>query len=243
MRSRARLSSARRRSALAGALVLASAGLAQAGEEPRERQLTPEEINAWLDSRAMPKSQSDTSGELSETLPPPPRSKGFVLESSIGVLGQLGHLKNIAPAAPWFGLRFGYEPLRWLMVFAESDLFLSNTSYAAQPPPPRTFAFWSAGGGLRLTVRPIDILGLYLQGSAGVGQATDDVLEIYGYPHADELGLYAGGELGVEWYQVSPHLALAVHGGARAYPRTLQREFDTKPSLAWLSGAALRYTF
>jgi hypothetical protein len=191
----------------------------------------------------MPKSQADSDDDQSEAPPPPPRRKGFVLESSAGVLGQLGDLKHVAPTAPWFGLRFGFEPLRWLMVFAEGDLFISDTSYAAQPPPPRTFAFWSAGAGLRFTLRPVDVIGIYLQASGGVGCATDDVLEIYGYEHADEVGLYGGGELGVEWYQVNPHLALALHGGVRAYPRTLQREFDTKAPLAWLSGAALRYTF
>ncbi len=242
MRKRARLASPLR-GALVSAFVLALSSLAHAGEEPRERQLTPEEIDAWLDSRAMPKSQSDSSDDQSDAPPPPPRRKGFVLESSVGVLGQLGDLKHIAPAAPWFGLRFGYEPLRWLMVFAESDLFISDTSYAAQPPPPRTFAFWNAGGGLRFTIRPLDILGVYLQASGGVGRATDDVLEIYGYPDADKVGLYGSAELGVEWYQVNPHLALALHGGARAYPTTLKREFDTKPPLTWLSGIALRYTF
>lgn len=249
MRSRARLRSALSKgasSALLGALVLCASsvtGLAYAAEEPRERQLTPEEIDAWLDSRAMPKSQSDGSTEESDAPPPPPRKKGFVLESSVGVLGQIGHLKNIAPAAPWFGLRFGYEPLRWLMVFAETDLFIANTSYARQPPPPRSFAFWSFGAGLRFTVRPVDLFGIYLQASVGGGRATDDVLEAYGYPHAEELGLYQSGELGFEWYQVNPHLALAIHGGARAYPRGLKRERDTKPPLTWLSGASLRYTF
>lgn len=212
---------------------------------PAERQLTPEEIDAWLDSRAMPKSQGPRTTEVDDAAapPPPPRKKGFVLESSIGVMGQLGHLKNITPTAPWFGLRFGYEPLRWLMVFAESDLFVASTSYAKQPPPPRTFVFWSAGAGVRLTFKPTDRVGVYVQGSVGVGRATEDVLELYGYQHAEELGLYEGGELGVEWYQVNPHLALALHGGVRDYPRALKRDRDQQPPLTWLSGLALRYTF
>ena len=222
---------------------------ARAGEgEPEaphtnERQLTPEEIDAWLDSRAMPKSQGDQVADDTDAPPAPPRKKGFVLESSVGVMGQLGHLKNIIPNAPWFGLRFGYEPLRWLMVFGESDLFVTSTSYAHPPPPPRSFAFWSVGAGLRLTLKPTDRVGVFLQGSVGVGRATDDVLELYGYQHAEELGLYESAELGVEWYQVSPHLALAAHGGVRQYPRTLKRELDSQPPMTWLSGAGLRYTF
>jgi hypothetical protein len=226
------------------ALLLAPA--TYAAEEPaKERQLTPEEIDAWLDSRAMPKSQSERGAEVDDAAapPPPPRKRGFVLESSIGVLGQLGDLKNITPTAPWFGLRFGYEPLRWLMVFVEGDLFVGSTSYAKRPPPPRSFVFWNVGSGLRLTLKPTDRLGVYLQGSVGVGRATEDVLELYGYEHAEELGLYGGGELGVEWYQVNPHLALAVHGGVREYPRALRRERDERPPLTWLSGVGLRYTF
>ncbi len=226
---------------LSAALALSSRA---AAAQQTERQLTPEEIDAWLDARAMPKSQADTSDDsLEDAPPPPPRKRGFVLESSIGVLGQLGHLKNIAPSAPWFGLRFGYEPLSWLMVFAESDLFVASTSYANPPPPPRSFAFFSFGAGFRLTFKPLDRFGVYLQGSLGGGRATEDVLEIYGYPNADELGLYQSAEIGFEWYQINPHLALALHGGVRNYPRVLKRDRDSEPPLTWLSGLALRYTF
>jgi hypothetical protein len=231
--------------ACAGSLVSLNRRAHAAEAEPKQRQLTPEEIDAWLDSRAMPKSQGerDTGGDDSAAPPPPPRKQGFVLESSIGVLGQAGRLKHITPSAPWFGLRFGYEPLKWLMVFAETDLWVASTSYAHQPPPPRSFAFWNVGGGLRFTVRPLDRFGIYLQGSIGGGRATEDVLELYGYEHAEELGFYQSAELGLEWYQVNPHLGLTLHGGVRNYPRTLERERDDQPPLAWLSGVALRYTF
>lgn len=226
-----------------GPLLVAS--VARGAEAQPERQLTPEEIDAWLDSRAMPKSQGRdrATDDDAGAPPPPPRKKGFVLESSIGVMGQLGRLKNIAPNAPWFGLRFGFEPLRWLMVFAETDLWVASTGYAHPPPPPRSFAFWSAGGGLRLTVKPTDRFGIFLQGSVGGGRATEDVLELYGYPDAEELGLYESGELGFEWYQVSPHLALSIHGGVRNYAQNLKRTGDTKPAMTFLSAAGLRYTF
>lgn len=224
--------------------VLLWPGAARAAEaESRERQLTPEEIDAWLDSRAMPKSQVDRSGDSDEPPPPPPRKHGFVLESSVGVLGHLGHMKNISPTAPWFGLRLGYEPLRWLMVFAEADLAIANTAYAHPPPPPRSYAFWNVGAGVRITIKPTDRFGIYVQGSLGGGRATEDVLELYGYQHAEELGFYQSAELGLEWYQINPHLGLALHGGIRNYPRALKRDRDSQPPLAWLGGVALRYTF
>jgi hypothetical protein len=231
--------------ACACAAVLGATTVAAAAEPaPRERQLTPEEIDAWLDSRAMPKSTDRSDGDGDDDAPPPPpREKGLVVESSIGVFGQAGHLKNITPAAPWFGLRVGFEPLSWLMVFAEGDLFVANTAYAHPPPPPRSFAFFSFGGGVRLTLKPTDRFGVFLQGSLGGGRATEDVLEIYGYQHAEELGMYQSAELGFEWYQVNPHLALGVHGGVRHFPRTLKRDRDSQPPLGWLSGVQLRYTF
>ena len=102
--------------------LLAAAPAFAVEAQPKDRQLTPEEIDAWLDSRAMPKSQGDHPADDDlDAPPPPPRKKGFVLESSVGVMGQLGHLKNITPNAPWFGLRLGFEPLRGLMRLGESD--------------------------------------------------------------------------------------------------------------------------
>ena len=69
------------------------------------------------------------------------------------------------------------------------------------------------------------------------------MLELYGYQHAEELGLYECAELGVEWYQINPHLALTLHGGVRQYPRALKRDLASEPPMTWLSGAGLRYTF
>ena len=82
-----------------------------------------------------------------------------------------------------------------------------------------------------------------MQASAGGAEINDDVLGIYGYTNADKLSLYLAAELGVEWYQVSPHLALALHGGVRDYTATFKRELSNQAPLAWVSAAGLRYTF
>jgi hypothetical protein len=230
------------RALLAGVTTLLISASVLAAEEPKQRAITTNEVESWLDSK------SDTpvdDGLKDEELapPPPPRHKGFVLESGIGAFGQIGAMKNISPVAPWFHLQFGYEPLRFLMVFAEGDLMISNTSYAHPPPEPRTYALWGFGAGLRGTVKASDRIGLYLQGSFGGAEVNADVLGIYGYPNADKFNVYLAGELGVEWYQVSPHMALAVHGGVRDYTATFKRNLSSQPPLAWVSGVALRYTF
>jgi hypothetical protein len=227
----------------AGTLALFSRA-ARAAEEPKERTITPTEVESWLDSNGKPKADADTGAENEELAPPPPpRHHGFVVESTIGAFGQLGDMKHVSPIAPWFRLQFGYEPLRFLMLFAEGDLVLSDTSYAHPPPPPRTYALWGLGAGLRGTAKASERVGLYLQASVGGAEVSDDVLGIYGYPDADKFHLYFAGELGVEWYQVSPHLALALHGGVRDYTATFKRDQGTGPPLAWVSGVALRYTF
>ena len=228
------------------ALATLSAGLVatplRAAEGPKERAITTNEVVSWLDAKDEPlKDDGTDSDELSP--PPPPRHKGFVVESSIGAFGQIGPMKNFSPVAPWFHLQFGYEPLRALLVFAEGDLMISNTSYAHPPPEPRTYALWGFGAGLRGTVKPTDRVGLYLQGSIGGAEVNNDVLGTYGFSNADSFNLYFGGELGVEWYQVSPHLALAVHGGVRDYTATFKRDLSSQPPLAWVSGVSLRYTF
>ncbi len=231
------------RALLAGVttLLLNSAPL-HAAEQASSRALSPGEVESWLDADGHPNVDRSSADEEFAP-PPPPRHRGFVVESSLGAFGQLGAMKNVSPVAPWFHVQLGYEPLRFLMAFAEGDLMLSNTSYAHPPPGPRTYALFGVGAGLRATVKPTDRVGLYLQGSVGGAEVNDDVLGIYGYPNADRLNLYFAGELGVEWYQVSPHLALALHGGVRDYTATFKRDLSNQPPLAWVSGASIRYTF
>jgi len=217
---------------------------ASAADEPERRQMTAAEIDTWLtkgDQR--PEKDSLEADDQEEAPPAPPRDHGFVIESSIGALGHLGPLKNVSPTSPWFHLQFGFEPFSFLMVFAEGELVFSNTSYANRPPEPRGYALFGFGGGLRITVKPMDRFGIYVQGSAGGAKITDDVLFYYGYRNAQELGLYWGGQLGLEWYQVDPHMALALHGGVKNYQSILGRDRGGEQALAWTGGMSLRYVF
>jgi hypothetical protein len=178
-------------------------------------------------------------GAALEVPPPPPRKKGFVLETQLGAIGFLGKLRTISPAAPRFALQFGYEPLRWLMVFAEGDLAFTNTSYS---PPARGYALYGFGAGARLTASLTTRVSGYVQGDLGILRADSDVLHTYGFNDAQNFNAYYGGMLGVEWYQVDPHYALALSGGARVTPG-LARARSGETALALLGGAAIRYTF
>jgi hypothetical protein len=220
-------------------------GLAAAAEDgPRERQITTGEIENWLE--AEPGSAPADGGEVppDEAPLPAPREHGLVVESGLGFVSQIGSLKHVTPTAPRFQVLLGYEIFTFLMPFLEGDLVFARTSYATEPPPPRSYFHWGAGAGLRFTVPVGDIIGILAQGSVGLAQVSEqNVLSIYGFPDADEPNLYFGGDLGVEWYQVNPNLALAAHGGLRSYGAGLTRDRGTEPPLAVLGSADLRYAF
>ncbi|HEY2404400.1 MAG TPA: hypothetical protein VGI10_00250 [Polyangiaceae bacterium] len=216
---------------------------ARAADEVRERAITTDEISSWLEGDGTAPGADKGAKAEDETPPPPPRHKGVVIESTIGAFGHLGSMRYISPTAPWFRVQLGFEPFRFLMLFGEADLVLANTSYGRPPPPPRTYALYGFGGGLRGTLKVLDRVGLYAQASGGGASITEDVLSTYGYQNANQLAFYYGAELGVEWYQVNPHLALAVHGGIRDYPTNFLRVRSNQEPLAWVSGVALRYTF
>jgi hypothetical protein len=227
--------------------VLSAAGSAGAEApegESEHRQMSQQEIEAWLDARNVPGGADlESVEEPPEAPPPPPRKQGLVVEGSVGALGHIGPLKHISPTAPWFRLQVGYELLGWLMAFGEADLAFATTSHANRPPEPRAYAFYGFGAGMRFTLRPTERIGLYAQLSLGTARASEDVLHVYGFDDADRFNTYYGGTLGFEWYQVNPHYALAVNGGVRSYDNGLSRSGDGQTALAWTAGAAIRYAF
>src|SRR5687768_12178158 len=83
-------------SAAALSILLAPERAFAAAEEPPTRQMTEQEIEAWLDARAVPGTRDVASvEEPPEAPPPPPHDHGFVLEGSIGAFGHLGAMKNV----------------------------------------------------------------------------------------------------------------------------------------------------
>ncbi|HEV8245880.1 MAG TPA: hypothetical protein VGP93_08925, partial [Polyangiaceae bacterium] len=98
-------------------------------------------------------------------------------------------------------------------------------------------------GGVRFTVGLSPRFGLFLQGSVGAARISEqNVLSIYGYEDASVLNAYLSGLAGFEWYQVNPHMALALHGGVREYNGLNRRRAAAGP-LAWVGALALRYAF
>src|SRR5258708_716875 len=63
-----------------------------------------------------------------EAPPPIPRKNGVVVESRLGALAFLGRFRQVAPTAPWFQIDAGYELFRWLLLFGEGELAITDTS-------------------------------------------------------------------------------------------------------------------
>ncbi len=129
----------------------------------------------------------------------------------------LGKFGKTAPPAPFIRMQVGYELFKWLMVFGEGELGFTDTSRSQDPPKTRAFPIFGFGGGARFTARFTDRFGMYLQGDVGAMKADirRRALEIIGFKDAEDLGLYFGGRLGLEWYQLDRHFALGLNGGIR----------------------------
>lgn len=179
-----------------------------------------------------------------EAPPPPPYKKSVVLDSSLGALVFLGKFGKTAPPAPFLRVQLGYELFKWLMLLGEGELGFTDTSGSQDPPKTRAFPIFGFGGGARVTVRFTDRVGLYVQGDVGAMKADirRRALEIIGFKDAEDLGLYLGGRLGLEWYQLDRHFALGLTGGLRD-ATGFKRTIGTDTPLAFDAGASIRYAF
>jgi hypothetical protein len=179
-----------------------------------------------------------------ESPPPPPRHKGLVLESTLGASDFLGKFGAVTPLGFWLHTQLGYEIFNWLMVFGEGELAFTDTSGTQSPNDARAFPIFGFGGGLRGTVHLTDRVAVFGQGDLGAMKAdiTTGALANIGYKNAENLGLYVGGRIGVEWYQIDRHLALALQVGLRD-ALGFKRQVGSDLPLMLDAGLALRYTF
>lgn len=182
--------------------------------------------------------------DADEAPPLPPRKKGLVLDSRIGVFGFTGELAQLATTAPYASLQLGYEIFDWLMVFGQAELALTTTGGDGKTRK-RAFPIFGFGGGVRVTVHVTPRVALFL--APGIGAIVADVperaLAIYGYQDLESLGLSLNGRLGLEWYAVNRHFALGISGGPRFAPSLAKTAANASPGLAWDVGAGIRYTF
>ena len=210
---------------------------------PGAPALAPSQIDLEKDTQSA--ALADTPTAPAEAPPPPPYKKSVVIDSSLGALVFLGKFGKTAPPGPWLRTQVGYELFKWLMVFGEGELAFSDTSGTQDPPKTRSFPVYGFGGGARFTARFTDRLGVYVQGGLGAMKADirKRALEIIGFKDAEKLGLFFGGRIGVEWYQLDRHFGLGVTVGMRDATGFKRTGGGSDSPLAFDAGASIRYAF
>jgi hypothetical protein len=202
------------------------------------------ETDVSLASAATTPTNPPPSAEEPPVITQAPRRKGFVVESSVGVLGFASQFRNVAPPGIHLSTLAGYELFRWLMLFGYGELAMTSTSVANGPTKERAFPIYGFGAGARVTVHATPRVGFFAQGGVGLlkSDVPENALQILGYMNAERLRASFGARLGVEWYQVNRHLALGANGGARiatGFAKDTRR--DTP--IAVEGGLSIRYTF
>jgi hypothetical protein len=165
-----------------------------------------------------PEPRASTPTSPDEAPPPRPRRRGLLLESALGVLAFAGQFRHVAPPAYLIRTTLGFEVLRWLTALAESELAFTDTTETQDPSNARAFPIWGFGGGLRVSAPFGSRLAGLVEGDVGALAAAvpRNTLVNLGFRSAESPGAYLGGRVGVDWYQVDPHLALVIRSGARA---------------------------
>jgi hypothetical protein len=223
-----------------------------AADQPRpEPQALPEDAKIDFATSAPEGKASNfvepgKGAEDADTGPPlRPRHKGLVLESTIGLLGFGGKFRHVAPTAYWLHGQLGYEVVPWLMLFGEGELAYTDTSEAADPSHNKAFPIWGFGGGARATVHATDRLAFFGQASVDglAASVPHNALAVYGFRTAESLNASFGARVGLEWYQIDRHLALALQVGARDAQGFAKFLDSSDFPLMWDAAAGIRYTF
>jgi hypothetical protein len=196
-----------------------------------------------------PEPRANVESNPEQPPPPRPRRRGLMLESTLGMLAFAGQFRHVAPPAYLMRAALGYELLRWLTILAESELGFTDTSESQDPSHARAFPLWGLGGGLRVSAHFTSRFAGFVEGHVGALAAAvpHNALSNLGFGSAESPGAYVGGRLGVEWYQLDPHLALIAQAGARAASGFQARLGAGTTSgdlpLLWDIGVGLRYAF
>ena len=166
---------------------------------------------------------------------------GFFVEAQLGGLGFVNGIGDIVDGGPWAVLSFGYEILDWLHVLVSAEGSMHNTS---APPPPARQAFAILGGSasLRLQGNFTEAFAMWLSAQFAVLAAMTDVLSLYGYQDAADMGIAYGGEVGADWHFRARHHSIGLVAGVRHYP-SLESVLGDGPALGIHGSAYLRYVF
>jgi hypothetical protein len=149
---------------------------------------------------------------ISEQAPPPfpdakKFSRGFYAQGEVGALTFVGgNAGKYAGAGEAFGVRLGYDLLRWLSVQGH---LIGASADSRLPGPEHGQAFqtliYTAEAHGQVQIRRV---GLFAEAGAGIAQIPSNVLDAAGVTdgHHFSLAVVAGG--GIEYHTLNRHFAI-----------------------------------
>ncbi len=158
---------------------------------------------------AVPAHAQVISEQAPPTFPDPKRfSRGFFAQGELGALVYLGRASKYAGPGAAFGVRLGYDVLRWLSVQAH---LLGASAEAKLPGPSEGQSFQTLvyGGEAHLQAQ-IRRFGLYAEAGAACAQIASNVLDAAGVTGGNRfsLAVVAGG--GLDYHTLNRHFSFGL---------------------------------
>jgi hypothetical protein len=213
------------------AYALLACSLVHGGARAQEAYVEPRD-ETRLDVERLPPEAIEVTREL--------YAEGFFLSAVTGGRGFAGGLGRYAEPGFWASVLTGYELTSWLLLAAGIELSMHSLS-APSPPASITFERIDVVLAPRLTLALSDRAALFIGPEASAGFSPGDMLRVYGYERAHELGFALGGSLGFDWHLPSRHHSLGILAGARAMPGLSSP--NGEPTIEIHSAAYLKYVF
>jgi hypothetical protein len=210
---------------------MSSIALAQAPGDPAE-PFTEEPDPTRLDVERLPPEAIEITRDL--------YAHGFFVEGWAGGRGFVTGLGSFSHLGFYGNVGFGLEIFDWLLVRVALEASFHETS-APAPPSPTAFEILGAVAEGRFHFNFTPFVALWLQGEFAVVKAFGDVLRIYGFDQAENVGIAFGGTLGFDWHMKNRHSSIGLAGGARLYPSFAT--FAGEQTIGVHASAYIRYVF
>ncbi len=217
-------------SVLAGLLAFASA-LACSRAHTQQAYVEPKDATR-LDVERLPPEAIELTRDV--------YAHGFYLEGFVGGRGFSGGLGRYAEPGLWASVLVGYEVAPWLMLAAGVELSM-HAMKAPSPPAALSFERINALFTPRLQLAFSERAAMFIGPELVAGVSPGDMLRVYGFNRAHELGVGYGGSLGFDWHLANRHHSLGLLAGARLEP-SLQG-VSGEVTIAIHSAAYLKYVF
>jgi hypothetical protein len=167
-------------------------------------------------------------------------SVGWHVRAELGGQGLLGGAGRLTQPGPLARVGLGYELTPWFAVAGLVGLGFHPTD-APAPPSATALQFYTLLAQAKLQLAVGTRAALWLAGEAGLGWASGDFLQAFGFRKAGDLGAAYGGRVGFDWHLHNAHHSLGLSVGAHLLPNL--NGLDGEQALALDSAAYLKYVF